>query len=259
MNELTFLTQEQYFESEKLDILQKRGTKAAITDFSILLGGLIIGKTNTNYWHIDGDESLGGRTGWYWTKSDVGYNGVRVIAGDARGDRNPFNVNERIIGARPALSISSLSSIPTNGVSGAPKRAKDGVLEVEYGYYPQKAVSRDMQERLEKAFKSRKLTRIGTKYTTDSRKCDEHDEEFSPKRHDEFQLYGKRYVRVEANSSFNGDEFKLSNGETYKDGDCVWVKVEPIKWLVSEEDKLMLTEKIIFAGVQFNHETEYHT
>ena len=111
MNELTFLTQEQYFESEKLDILQKRGTKAAITDFSILLGGLIIGKTNTNtnYWHIDGDESLGGRTGWYWTKSDVGYNGVRAIAGDARGDRNPFNVNERVIGARPALSFSSFT------------------------------------------------------------------------------------------------------------------------------------------------------
>ncbi len=256
MSKFTFLTQEQCFEEkEKLEVIKKRGTKAVITDFSILLGGWASRKTA--YCHIDDDDSLEGRTGYYWTKSDDGDNYVYAV--NNTGDRSYGRAKVRSGGARPALPFSSISDIPTNGVSGAPKKAKDGVLEVEYGYYPQKAVSRDMQERLEKAFKSRKLTRIGTKYTTDSRKCDEHDEEFSPKRHDEFQLYGKRYVRVEANSSFNGDEFKLSNGETYKDGDCVWVKVEPIKWLVSEEDKLMLTEKIIFAGVQFNHETEYHT
>lgn len=52
MSNLTFLTREQCFESEKLDILQKRGTKAAITDFSILLGGWA--DSNKDYWHIDG-------------------------------------------------------------------------------------------------------------------------------------------------------------------------------------------------------------
>lgn len=41
------------------------------------------------------------------------------------------------------------------------KRAGDGVLEVEYGFYPQKAVSKDMQERLERAFKSGSLSRTG--------------------------------------------------------------------------------------------------
>ena len=39
------------------------------------------------------------------------------------------------------------------------KRAKDGVLEVEYGYYPQKAVSRDMQERLERAYRSGNISK----------------------------------------------------------------------------------------------------
>ena len=46
MSNLTFLTQEQCFGIEKLDILQKRGTKAAISDFSILLGGEV---SNSNY------------------------------------------------------------------------------------------------------------------------------------------------------------------------------------------------------------------
>ena len=253
MSNLTFLTQEQCFGSEKLDILQKRGTKAAITDFSILLGGEV-SVFNSHY--IDNDSSLEGRTSYYWTKSD--YNEsylVHLVASD--GYRNWTNVDTRTIGARPALPFSSISSIPTNGVSA--KRAGDGVLEVEYGYYPQKAVSRDMQERLERAFKSGSLSRTGKNYTTDSRKYKESDEEFLPKQHQEYQYNGKRYVRVEANSQFDGAEFQLSNGEKYRDGDNVWVEVSPVKWLVDERAKIMLTDKLIFSGVQFNHTGDYHT
>lgn len=253
MSNLTFLTREQCFESEKLDILQKRGTKAAITDFSILLGGWA--DSNKDYWHIDGDDSLEGRTGFYWTKSDDGDNDARVV--DGSGRRSCRNVLERGGGARPALPFSSISSIPTNGVSG--KRAKDGVLEVEYGFYPQKAVSKDMQERLESAFESGSLSRTGKNYTTDSRRYDDYDAEFSPKQHQEYQYNGKRYVRVEANSDFGGGEFQLSNGEKYRDGDNVWVEVSPVKWLVDERAKIMLTDKLIFSGVQFNHTRDYHT
>ena len=50
MSNLTFLTKEQCLESEKLDILQKRGIKAAITDFAILLGGWV--DRDTDYWHL---------------------------------------------------------------------------------------------------------------------------------------------------------------------------------------------------------------
>ena len=129
MSDFTFLTKEQYFGDDKLDILEKRGTKAAITDFSILLGAYV------SYCHIDNDSSLEGRTGYYWTKSDDGYNDARVV--DDIGNRDCLNVYKRYGGARPALPFSSISSIPTNGESG--KRARDGVLEVEYGYYPQKS------------------------------------------------------------------------------------------------------------------------
>ena len=249
MSNFTFLTEEQYFGSDKLDILEKRGTKAAITDFSILLGAYV------SDYHVDNDSSLEGRTGYYWTKSDDGDNDARVV--DGSGRRSCRNVLERGGGARPALPFSSISSIPTNGVSG--KRAGDGVLEVEYGFYPQKAVSKDMQERLERAFKSGSLSRTGKNYTTDSRRYDDYDAEFSPKQHQEYQYNGKRYVRVEANSDFGGGEFQLSNGEKYRDGDNVWVEVSPVKWLVDERAKIMLTDKLIFSGVQFNHTRDYHT
>lgn len=71
---ITFLTEEQIFGRNKLDIINKRGTKAAMTDFSILLGGFV----SDNY-HIDGGNSLQDRTGYYWTKTDDGDNDARVV------------------------------------------------------------------------------------------------------------------------------------------------------------------------------------
>ena len=184
-----------------------------------------------------------------------GDNDARVV--DVYGNRDYASVDERDGGARPALSFSSIGSIPTNGESG--KRAWDGILEVEYGYYPQKAVSKDMQEKLERAFQRRSLTRTGKNYTTDSREYDAYSEKFSPKQHEEFQLDGKRYVRVQANTRYGNSTFTLSNGEHYSVGDNVWVEVQPVKWLVDEREKIMLTDRLIFSGVQFNHTRDYHT
>ena len=136
MSDFTFLTEEQIFGSNQIDVIKKRGTKAAISDFSVLLGGWV------SDYHVNNDSSLKGRTGYYWTKSDDGDNDARAVT--EIGSRRFHHVDLRNGGARPALPFSSISNIPTNGESG--KRARDGVLEVEYGYYPQKAVSRDMQE-----------------------------------------------------------------------------------------------------------------
>ena len=249
MSDFTFLTEEQCFGNDKLDILKKRGRQAAITDFSILLGAYV------SDYHIDNDSSLEGRTGWYWTKSDNGDNDARVVYDD--GYRYYVNVYRRDGGARPALPFSEVSSIPTNGESG--KRARDGILEVEYGYYPQKAVAKDMQERLEMAYKNRTISRTKNSYTTDSVAYDNYDTSFQPQAHQEYEYNGKRYVRVNANSYYDGNYFTLSNGEKYKDGDSVWLEVSPVKWIVDEKSHMMITEKLIFAGVQFNKESNYHT
>ena len=249
MSNFTFLTHEQCFESDKLDILEKRGTQAAITDFSILLGAYV------SDYHVENDSSLEGRTGYYWTKSDDGDNDVLVVLAHGRWDS--YSVNSRTGGARPALPFSSISNIPTNGESG--KKARDGILEVEYGYYPQKAVSKDMQERLERAYRSGSISKTRNSYTTDSRRYDAYDEKFAPKQHEEYEYNGKRYVRVEANSDFGSSAFTLSNGENYRNGDNVWVEVSPVKWLIDERAKVMITDKLIFSGVQFNHTRNYHT
>ena len=248
MSDFTFLTNEQVWGFNRIDVISKRGAEAAISDFSILLGGLV-----SNY-HIDSDRSLKGRTGNYWTKSNSEYDCACKVCTDGSIDYN--YVFERIEGARPALPLSSIGSIPTNGESG--KKARDGVLEVEYGYYPQQAVPRDMQERLEQAYRSSSISKTWNSYTTDSVAWDDYNTAFQPQTHQEYEYNGKRYVRIEANSFFlKGGPFTLSNGEQYRNGDSVWVEVEPVKWLVDEREKMMITEKIIFAGVQFNNERNY--
>ena len=245
MSDFTFLTKEQCFGKEKLDIFEKRGTQAAITDFSILLGGWV-----SNY-RISNDSSLEGRTGTYWTKSYGGYYYMDVVRED--GSEYAYYIDKRQCGGRPALPFSEEGSIPTNGESG--KRAKDGILEVEYGYYPQKAVAKDMQERLEREYKSDKLSKTRNSYTTDSVSYDGYNPIFQPQIHQEYEYNGKKFVRVQVKLNiYQENKLTLSNGEQYKDEDHVWVEVSPVKWIVDEKSHMMITEKLIFAGVQFKYD-----
>ena len=249
MNDFTFLTEEQCFDSSrKLEILEKRGTIAPITDFSILLGGYV-----SDDYYYNNVNSLEDRSGWYWTSSDDKDNDVRVVRFD--GSRVHSYVNRRGGGARPALPYSSIRNIASNGV-----RRRDGILEVEYGEYPQKVASKRLQDELERAYNYNQssIRKTGKTYTTDSRKHDEYDEKFSAQIIEEYSFDdGKKYVRVKANSYYDGSEFKLSNGERYKDGDYVWVEVQPIKWLIDEKSDIALSERLLFAGVQFKHERNY--
>lgn len=252
MSEMTFLGKEQYFDEDKIDIIKKKGTKAAITDFSILLGGWI-----SDDYHINSDTLLSGRTGNYWTKSE-GNDLRKPCYVEDEGSMREFYTDDRTTGARPALPFSSINEIPTNGESGEIKKDKDGVEYVEYGYYPQMAATN--QDELEMAYQANKLAKSRFSYTTDSRMPRDRENTLKKQEHEEYidEKTGKRYVRVIGN--FYNSAQELSNEKKYEKGDPVWVEVEPIKWLVDREAKIMLTDKIIFAGVQFAEKgIEYHT
>lgn len=134
-------------------------------------------------------------------------------------------------------------------------RARDGILEVEYGFYPQDAAPVNIQKELEFALNHRTINKLKDSLTVDSREYNDYNLEFSPRPIDKYEYKGKIYVRVQANSCHG--EFTLSNNQRYTNGDYVWVEVQPVKWLVDEKEKLILSEKILFAGVQFNHERNY--
>ena len=246
MLDFTFLTKEQLFDDDKLEIIKKIGVKAAITDFAILLGGTV----DDMYDYIDSDP-LEDKRGCYWTRSSNGNNEVYIVGYRGCCDRDPVGVFN---GVRPALPYSSIQSISLNGV-----RGRDGIIEVEYGEYPQKAASKGLQDELERSYEQSSIKKTGKTYTTYPRKYDEYNKEFRAQIIEEYSFDDeKKYVRVKANSYFDDDSsFELSNGERYRSGDYVWVEVKPIKWLIDEKNDIALSKRILFAGVPFQHAGNY--
>ena len=243
MNNFTFLTDEQIFGNNQLDIISRYGTKCAITDFSILLGGYV-----TSYYYTSEGNTRKDRTGWWWTKSSDGDNDARVVG--PNDNKNWSNVDLRYGGARPALPYSSIQSISSHGVRGA-----NGIKEIEYGEYPQTIVDENYSRELERAYNNRSLRTTGKNYTTDSVRYQDTDTSFRARTHTEYEYNGSKYIRFVGDLNCEGEV--LSDGRTIETGQAYWVRVEPITWLVDERANIALSKKLIFSGLQFKNHRDY--
>jgi len=130
-------------------------------------------------------------------------------------------------------------------------RSRDGILEVEFGEYPQQAVSKTLNAILENEFAraSGSMKKTGKTYTTDSVEADSYRTDFKAYSHDELGYDVKKYVRIIA--MLNDDPTVLSNEVSVKSGDAVWVEVQPIVWQIDEAKKIALSKKAIVAGIRF--------
>ena len=243
MSNFTFLENDQIFSENRLDMFKKYGTKCAITDFSILLGGYVSSTCYTN----EGND-LKDRTGAWWTKTpDSGF--ARAVVTD--GDRYCYDVNSRNVGARPAIPYSLISKIASNEVRGS-----QGILEVQYGEFPQWVEEQSKQDILEQAYNNILDSKItGKKYTTDSVAYDSYTEQFKKREFLEYVYNGSKYIRFTADTNSAGNQ--LSNGTTIIAGQPYWIKVEPIIWLVDKVKDVALAKYILFAGVQFQNDNNY--
>ena len=239
--ELTLLTKGQVWGTVKenqLEVLKKYGTKSAISDLAILTG---VHYNNTSANRIPADNILKGRVGFTYTQSSGFEGGVAIVSDD--GNKFDTYTNGRDVGVRPVLLSSSVfSQIFPNRVSGY-----NGTEEVEYGEYPQWVPEENVQNQLEFGYKKGLLKETGRHYTFDSVQYDNYYQGFQAVTYDEYEYNFRKYVRVKANSSYNKHEFRLSTGEYYRDGDYVWVEVSPVKWLIDDKTK-MLVSKIGLLG-----------
>jgi len=235
MNDFTFLTKEQVFGDDKIDIISKYGEKCAPTDFSVLLGGMQA---------LDDYTEEGYRAGCWWTKHLTWINNGLFVSAYIGGEYSPTEM--RNVGARPAISYSSIQSDSLNKVRGA-----NGIMEVEYGEYPQTIVDENYSRELERAYNNGSLKITGKRYTTDSVYVDEYDTNFVARAHIECEYNGNKYICIAGDSDCSGRV--LSDGRTIKTGELYWLRVEPITWLVDEKENIALSKKIIFSGVQFNN------
>ena len=233
-----FLDEEQVFGDNKLDIFEKYGTKAAITDFSILLGGF-----NTDFHYTDEGRLRENRTCWWWTESISEYGNAIIV--DESGSKDERSVTLRYGGARPFLPYSVISNNCTHIINSV-----CNVKEILYGEYPQ------MVADMEISFNDGDLNVTGKQYTTDSIHHSDSDSKFSKRVHDEYEYNGKKYIRFVGDENCAGEY--LSNGVSVEIGKPYWICVEPIRWLVDNNMSIALSKKILFSGVQFSSYKDYN-
>ena len=231
MNDFTFITSEDVFgnDDQVLEIFKVAGTESPLTDYSIIIGAYYDPESKLNY-------------GSYWTKSTASSD-KNVIIVDEEGYSATYSISLRDIGARVVYNL------PENIEKELTKNldtTTEHIFQVKYGYYPQSALNGLEQEKLDNMLKQGKLQLTNNYYTADSRKEFEYEEIFAPITFKEYKLEDKRLIKVVVNTGlYNGFKSK------YKNGDSIWVNVEPVYWLLDTKKHQMISEKILFAGVQF--------
>lgn len=238
---LTILTEEQVYGENKLKIFDHINPRAAVTDTAILRGAFV------SDYHVDGDDTLSGRTGFYWLQNSDGDGDARGVG--KNGDRDRMYCDKRNGSVRAALPSSFIQLISPNFVRGT-----DGLERITFGFYPGMAANKTMQGILEGAYNLGTLTNLGKGCTFDARQYDDYSNGFLAEEQTYYEYNGEKYTRIRANSDFGSGEFTLSNGEKYKDNDYVWVKVEPVTWIRHPEDDYFISEKAFVSGIRFYKE-----
>lgn len=174
------------FHDNRLEIIKKNGYRCYVTDFAILLGA------RTDYRNYPLEEN--GRTIIYSTKeatSDYTYKEIKelVIYINDYGEKRTDYADDKLISSRPKTKYSEIK-----GESSSENINNKGVIEVEYGEYPQMVVFEDLSKTLEKQYQNGKLKKTGKYYTTNKQSeqpdwyC---DEKFEERKHQEYEYKGK--------------------------------------------------------------------
>lgn len=246
-----FLTREQVVGDDQLDIFRKRGLTCAQSDFATLLSGGRVHKFSDTK-----EENMEFGYNLWWTQSTTYKGQADAILGDFyQFEYGSHSTNKRDLGVRPCLAFIPISPSPIKG-----ERASDGILEIEYGEYPQSAVDVALEKTLEVAFLEGRINQTGKIYTTDA--ADPYDVEhgFEERKMVEYEYNGKKYIRFVFSGSDRYEpsyEASLSNGRKVEKGKVYWIEVKPIKWLIDEKTKKVVSAKILFSGIQFKNGKEY--
>ena len=228
---------------------------AEITDFALCTGGI--------YADIEGVNN-----GYYWTlthknlSSNYGpIDESTIVAVDSEGEEIAVDINKNAYSARPLL-INASSYEAVNKFLGNHYITDDHKPVIEFGEYPQDAVSLGMQNKLKKLYKENKLELTENYYTIyDNKSYDKTSsnlEDLNKQITFEYIYNGKKYVKVNGNFADGGAT--LSNDNSYEDGEEIWIEVKPIEWYLYKNENgeyCLLSLKLLFSGVPFSTKKNY--
>ena len=226
---------------EKIEPKEKIGN---VSDFAITQGCYINrkpfapkGKDGGSYWLRDASV---GYECEYNTERYFPYRVSRFSA-LCKEKVGRTNAHSTYVGVRPCLAIDirSLISEQCNlqGVKVEEIKKGDEILyrtiEIPDFQYPQSKISDEESKKLEEAYNSQNLKKTGRSYT--GRDISKEQDEGS-KIYDEYSYEDSLYVRVDAKP--NWYEYEYSDGTNVCDNEIIWIKVEPIKWIIKNWEQL---------------------
>ncbi len=211
-----------------LDVIKKYGRIAYATDFCIYQGCIC----------SDSFQPDGVHCAWSTMSEIIGWNKFKYYKCDGVEDECQIDYYSHL-GVRPVIKYSDVSymckDFGTNPY---------GVREVLFGEYPQMAVDYDLKEKISKIYSNNKLDPTGKCYSS-SNKYMGSDKLI------EYEYEGNKYVRMLVSPS-------LSKYTSLKSGNLVWIKVEPIVWLLDEKNDLLISKNALFSNVHMEVVDEYN-
>lgn len=121
-----------------------------------------------------------------------------------------------------------------------------------YGEYPMWATTVRESKKIEKQYRKNKLSKTGRIYTVDlwATRYRKIDLGFKEKQYEEYEYEDKKYIRV---CECSGEYETLSSGYRKCDYKVCWIKVEPVLWLVDEENDIIVSKDGIVSGIQLHY------
>lgn len=248
--DFTFLKKDQIWGDHSLDVMKRYGTKVAPTDLAVILGANIDPASRTSEGDVpcsSWSASTCHEYDYIHTKRD--YFGAYLVNFNGR-ELDCFGIHDREISERPALSSEAAYGIILKNIHEGP----NGVQIGEFGEYPQTVADKETSEKLERLYKTESLSPTGKNYTFDSADIEDYDTPFKATSYPEYEMDGKRYIRVPGRSDFR--QGRVSTGELVEVGKPYWVEVQPIEWLI-DRSGTMVAKKCLFAGIQFDTKDSY--
>lgn len=238
MCNMTLLNSKAIFGKHKLEIFEKYGTRCAITDFAILQVGEVLNDIYTSE-----GNGLKNRSSKYWIIDDSKYLPSHSVS--AQGKLDYIFYYDRSAAIRPVLPYSIVpSNIKTfTGIN--------GVKMIEYCECPKWVTSKEMGRKLEKEYRKKRLKETGEIYTTDLNALEYNNKDLGFKEHQYivYEYEGEKYVRVDKYRNYGE---RLSDGRIIEGLDVYWVKVEKVKWLVDEENDMIVSKDSLVSGIQWS-------
>lgn len=125
-----------------------------------------------------------------------------------------------------------------------PREVND-IVTVEFGTYPYVILESSMRDMAEKQYKDGTLKKTSASYTITGAK------------HDVYRLGAKQIVRITAVDEMANGYVQLSDGSILSASDEVFLEVRPIRWYYDEVNKLLISGRAMFAGLDRKEASAY--